>query len=170
MMVLLMIEVITPLKAVSRITPNIILGPHPSVACPPMGETEYPEFDMIVSCTSTSDGGLGFPVPFNNKPRGLLQINDVDSMSGSGLTYENLVHAAKDLNTMVDKGRVVYVHCMGGVSRSPTLVVASLMLKHKWSYRKALDFVSSKRDVVNPNPYFRVLLRQIEETLTLERI
>ena len=59
-------------------------------------------------------------------------------------------------------GRVVYVHCRVGVSRSGMVVVAYEMAKNDWTFEQALAFVRARRSIVNPNPAFRPLLREWE--------
>ena len=66
-------------------------------------------------------------------------------------------------------GRVVFVHCRNGVSRSGLVVVAHLMARHGWSRDRALDFVRSRREVVRPNPAFLKLLLDWERELRQER-
>jgi predicted protein tyrosine phosphatase len=48
----------------------------------------------------------------------------------------------------------VYVHCMAGVGRSSTLVLAHLLAEpdRGGDTRSALEFLSSRRPVANPNP------------------
>ncbi|CAD8086968.1 unnamed protein product [Paramecium primaurelia] len=49
----------------------------------------------------------------------------------------------------------VLVHCMAGISRSATCVIAYLMYQNKWVFEKTLKFVKSKRPCVNPNEGFK---------------
>lgn len=59
-------------------------------------------------------------------------------------------------------GGSVYVHCQAGISRSPTVVAAHLMLANGWSCTQALDFLREKRDCVNPNIGFMGALLRLE--------
>ena len=59
----------------------------------------------------------------------------------------------------------ILVHCMGGASRSATIVTAYIMWYKKKSYKKALDFVSKKRSCVCPNNGFREQLQMFEKLL-----
>ena len=57
------------------------------------------------------------------------------------------------------------VHCVAGMSRSPTIVVAYLMRKYSLPLTDALNFVKHKRSIVNPNPGFLRQLKKYEEEL-----
>ncbi len=57
----------------------------------------------------------------------------------------------------MEKGNVL-VHCQAGVSRSASVVIAFLIKKFKVDFSEALNFVQSKRKVVNPNEGFKLSL------------
>lgn len=59
----------------------------------------------------------------------------------------------------------VLVHCMCGVSRSASLVIAFLMRKRGYSLLKALRHVKEKRPVAKPNAGFLKALVALEDTL-----
>jgi Dual specificity phosphatase, catalytic domain len=65
--------------------------------------------------------------------------------------------------------RVVYVHCMNGVSRSVMVVTAYLMQKHGSSRDEALAFVRLRRPLARPNPAFMELLTEWERRLAKGR-
>lgn len=65
------------------------------------------------------------------------------------------------------KGRIVYVHCLNGVSRSGLVVVAFYMKRHGWSREQAMAFVRSRRPGLRPNPAFMDLLLQWERALEI---
>ena len=62
-------------------------------------------------------------------------------------------------------GRVVYVHCRNGVSRSAMVVAAYLMRREGWSRDQSLEFLRSRRPIVRPNPAFMMLLLEWERKL-----
>ena len=62
------------------------------------------------------------------------------------------------------KGHAVLVHCNGGISRSPTLVIAFLIQKRRMSLTDAITFVRQKRPVILPNDGFLAQLRKRFET------
>jgi predicted protein tyrosine phosphatase len=57
----------------------------------------------------------------------------------------------------------VLVHCLGGRSRSATIVTAYLMLQHKMSLALALSTVVRQRPIVSPNLGFLRTLRTLED-------
>ncbi|XP_068183411.1 dual specificity protein phosphatase family protein [Antennarius striatus] len=62
----------------------------------------------------------------------------------------------------------VLVHCIMGMSRSATLVLAYLMLKQRLALKDALRRVAQKR-AIYPNQNFLSLLLKLDEHLTLRR-
>jgi serine/threonine/tyrosine-interacting protein len=77
---------------------------------------------------------------------------------------ENIHAYFKDVSDVLEQcvvgGKRVLIHCLGGVSRSPTLVCAYLMKSCSLGWKEALTFVQGKRSCVNPNIGF---LAQLEE-------
>lgn len=49
----------------------------------------------------------------------------------------------------------VLVHCMAGISRSATIILAYLMKYRNMKYSDAYLFVNNKRNVIYPNQGFR---------------
>ena len=58
----------------------------------------------------------------------------------------------------------VLVHCVQGISRSATLVIAYLMLKHHMTVQNAVRLVRAQREIW-PNQGFLQQLCQFDETL-----
>ena len=69
------------------------------------------------------------------------------------------------IETECAAGRVVYVHCRNGVSRSALVVTAYLMKRDNWSRDQTLDFIRVRRPEVRPNPAFMRLLLDWEKVL-----
>lgn len=62
-------------------------------------------------------------------------------------------------------GKRVLVHCAGGISRSPTVVIAHLMQARGWTRDEALTFVKKRREWVAPNDGFMGQLNLLERFL-----
>ncbi len=72
--------------------------------------------------------------------------------------YDVFERACAFIHMGLTKGSGVYVHCLMGMSRSPTLVAAYLIKYHGLSDKEAIDFLVSKRPIVDPNDGFRAAL------------
>ncbi len=62
-------------------------------------------------------------------------------------------------------GRNVLVHCIAGVSRSATIVIAYLMKINQMNLQNAYDFVISRRSCIEPNIGFLKQLNMFEKRL-----
>ncbi|KAJ7064795.1 hypothetical protein C8F01DRAFT_1128222 [Mycena amicta] len=72
-----------------------------------------------------------------------------------------LVHfipAITFIQTELDKGRGVLVHCQAGMSRSVTIVAAYLMYTQNIDTEAALDLIRKARPNIGPNPGFLIQL------------
>jgi len=69
------------------------------------------------------------------------------------------------MNEAVESGGGVLVHCMAGISRSSSVVIAFLMKVHKLSFEDALPRVKAQRPVIAPNYGFVKQLKIWEQFL-----
>ena len=86
-----------------------------------------------------------------------LEINDIMS--------ENLFPVIEKGVNFIKEGKVVFVHCAAGVSRSSSMVIAYLMIERGMRFTEAFDFVRKKREVIRPNMGFRAQLEIIDGLL-----
>ncbi|CAD8173528.1 unnamed protein product [Paramecium octaurelia] len=71
------------------------------------------------------------------------------------VTIQELIEMTNEEIEEAMKIGSVLVHCMAGISRSATCVIAYLMNENKWTFDKTLKFVKQKRPCVNPNEGFK---------------
>jgi protein-tyrosine phosphatase len=76
-----------------------------------------------------------------------------------------IVHFKDCIQFIEEANGNVYVHCMAGISRSVTIVIAYLMWKNKLPYKDAYWFVKNKRKFISPNEGFVKQLKKFEEML-----
>ncbi|CAB4410995.1 unnamed protein product [Rhizophagus irregularis] len=90
-----------------------------------------------------------------------IDITDDPSSNISKHFHEciDFIENAKSTN-----GRV-YVHCLAGISRSTSIVIAYLMNSQKIHYNQAFNLVKEKRPNVKPNQGFVEQLRKFEKTI-----
>ncbi len=70
------------------------------------------------------------------------------------------------INNAISQGKTVLVHCAAGMSRSPTLVAAHLLLDKQFdSEQVTIDYLKNKRPIVNPNTWFRHVLSNLLENI-----
>lgn len=78
-----------------------------------------------------------------------IKIKDSTEVS----IYPYLEEAVDFIQSNLKFGHVL-VHCRGGFSRSPTVVISYLIKYHKMTYQESYDLVKSKRSCIQPNSSF----------------
>lgn len=84
-------------------------------------------------------------------------IIDDDKTQRIGSYFEP-VHAL--IRSALQRGSTVLVHCAAGISRSPTLIAAYLMLERNWTCAEALHYIGQRRIDIQPNEGF---VQQLED-------
>ena len=74
--------------------------------------------------------------------------------------YDVFERACAFIEDAQTSGGAVYVHCLMGISRSPTLVAAYLMKTKLMTATEALTFLVQRRSIVCPNDGFRAALER----------
>ncbi|RWS10183.1 dual specificity protein phosphatase 14-like protein [Dinothrombium tinctorium] len=72
---------------------------------------------------------------------------------------------ADKMNQVLEKGGNVVVHCVSGISRSPTLVIAFLIKYRMMTLHESFNFVHSKRSIIRPNNGFFKQLIEFESKI-----
>lgn len=74
---------------------------------------------------------------------------------------ENIEPYIEKSVNFIEKGDIVFVHCNAGVSRSPTIVIAYLILRKNLSYLDSYNLVKQKRPIIHPNDNFKKVLENL---------
>lgn len=72
------------------------------------------------------------------------------------------------IHEVISRGGSVLVHCMMGVSRSATIVACYLMKYKNMNHTDVLDYMKTKRSIVNPNNGYLKSLENFENILSEE--
>ena len=86
----------------------------------------------------------------------ILELNDSPNT--------NIIKYFKEAIKFIDESDKVLVHCLGGISRSATIVIAYFMWKDKLTYIESLNKLLEKR-AVGPNYGFVQQLEIFQEKL-----
>jgi protein-tyrosine phosphatase len=82
---------------------------------------------------------------------------------------QEVLHLLERAHTFIDsavqRGSGVLIHCQAGVSRSVTIAASYLMRQHKMTVEEALEFVRSKRPAAKPITHFVEQLKRYEMVL-----
>tara|TARA_B100001996_G_C18651071_1_gene589424 strand:- start:1138 stop:1686 length:549 start_codon:yes stop_codon:yes gene_type:complete len=95
-----------------------------------------------------------------------LCLNLIDNESQNILRYFDITYhyidniITKNISSASEKNKhKILIHCICGVSRSVTILLAYIIKKYNYTPKYALELVKKKRDIANPNPNF---MKQLE--------
>ncbi|XP_066922104.1 dual specificity protein phosphatase 6-like [Clytia hemisphaerica] len=80
----------------------------------------------------------------------------------TGYLADHFAEAYDFIDKAIKENGRVLVHCVGGISRSSTIIIAYLMLKYDYSLNKAFDMVKIKKTNIAPNFNFMGQLLELE--------
>ena len=87
-----------------------------------------------------------------------LPLRDVRSET----IFTTFTDSSEFISNALESGGKVLVHCVCGVSRSATLVAAYLIKEYGMNCNQAIDYIHSKRNIVNPNSGFKRQLQRYD--------
>ncbi len=77
----------------------------------------------------------------------------------------NIIQYFKECIEFIESANKTYVHCMCGISRSSTIVIAYLMWKTRATFNETYFFVKNRRKYISPNEGFVAQLKIFEKLL-----
>eukprot|EP01121_Diplochlamys_sp_Union-15-3_P012318 TRINITY_DN3678_c0_g1_i1.p1 TRINITY_DN3678_c0_g1~~TRINITY_DN3678_c0_g1_i1.p1 ORF type:complete len:156 (+),score=21.12 TRINITY_DN3678_c0_g1_i1:82-549(+) len=93
-----------------------------------------------------------YPENIKTLYRPLSDFGDSDLVSVFDECFQMFDEAKKN-------NKKVLIHCMAGVNRSASVLIAYLMQHKKWRLKEALQFVKERRSFISPHPgYIRQLV------------
>ncbi|XP_063801757.1 dual specificity protein phosphatase 22-A-like [Pseudophryne corroboree] len=116
--------------------------------------------------------GVTHIVSVHNNAKPLLPEMVYLCVAASDSSSQNLIQHFKKCIKFIHECRLrgggCLVHCLAGVSRSTTIVVAYLMTVTRFGWEDCLSAVKSARSYVGPNLGFQQQLQEYEITLVKE--
>jgi len=141
----------------SEILPNLYLSSY--VVTHDDNTLVNKNIHAILAVTSSKFGHANLPKHITSKH---MPIDDMNTADIKSLFLE----AINFIDSFRKQNKPVLVHCMAGVSRSPTIIMAYLMTKEGFSFPKAYEHVKKRRSLVQPNYGFMRQLMEYERELT----
>ena len=129
------------------------------------GDSQNPEFmrrnniAFVVNCSKN--------IPFKDVP-GVDQyrIPIDDSTSNSDIILSHFPIVVRAIDTVLQRGKGVLVHCRAGMQRSAATVAAYLMYKYNMTASNAMAAIKSrKNETFWPTPTFGIALKTYEKQL-----
>lgn len=109
----------------------------------------------------TKANSVGVHLPKNYKSYYYYRI-PVDDDPNERL-FEYFISAVQLLDSWISSGNAVVVHCVMGISRSCSIILAYLIYKYHMTTEEALLYVKKRRPIVNPNHGFLAQLQEFEK-------
>lgn len=104
----------------------------------------------------------GFEAPFPNNFKYLI-INALDTENTNLFNIFNETN--EFIDNAIDYGNKVLIHCKAGRSRSVCILAAYLINKYGMDVDNVLQFIKSKRNIIEPNAGF---IKQLNKYYTLK--
>ena len=110
---------------------------------------------MLICC---SEIGPSYPEKFEYKKLNIQETFDFN-------ISEFFSEAFEFIQTGINSGGSVFVYCVQGQSRSPTIICSYLMKRYQMSFKTAYKYVKKKHPMTQPNLGFIEQLSDYEKKL-----
>jgi len=115
----------------------------------------------ILCCADEIPLRVGFPYSQVYQGHKVFLIDD--KVNEKTMAY--FLEGATVLDTWINDGKNIIVHCFAGISRSVSVVITYLMVYKGWTYDLAFQHIKLRRPRMNPHSDFIPILRAIEAKL-----
>jgi atypical dual specificity phosphatase len=130
------------LNQISRITDNLYLSSF-------MGTTEYNLLKFKITCVITA---CRETPKVNMKGIEAIKLDVQDKPTEFLAKYFDFI--ADKINEVIKKNGIVLVHCVAGISRSTSMILAYLMKHKRMRLKDAHSLVRSKRSFVGDSTIY----------------
>lgn len=100
--------------------------------------------------------------PINVEKHVIMQIEDHEDPINKERMEKILDSVTKEIHECLENGKNVLVHCLGGVSRSSTLVAGYLIKYQNLTVEESLILIKNIRKCVYPNETFLEILLKLK--------
>lgn len=121
----------------SQVTPNIYVGGH----YPPIGKSRLEDLGIEFSINLREE--------YDDVGNGLALVNHchLPVRDGDAPSQNQLADGIRFMRMAINEGGKVYVHCAGGIGRSPTMVAAYL-ISEGYSVDQAVALIKAARSFI----------------------
>ena len=141
-----------PSNSIDKITDKIYLGEMDG-----LDDHNYFSKEKITHIISLIDIKIDNLKDLNITQKSIVDIEDTDNAK--------LYKYFKECIEFIESADKIFIHCMCGVSRSPSIVIAYLMWKTCCSLDDTYAFVLSRRIYIGPNDGFMEQLKFFDKLL-----
>ncbi len=143
-----------PLKMNSAITPTLYVGP------------QYNARGKRWLEKNGFTGAVNLRIEFDDALHGLelAQYCYLPTVDDAAPTLEHLKEGTHFIQDVLGQGGKVYIHCMGGIGRAPT-IAAAYFISNGMTTDEAIQKIMKKRPFINITPPQQERLREFEALL-----
>ena len=137
----------------SKIIDNIWLGGVVDVNNPGF----YSQITHVINCTDRE-------VKYKMLRAESVKLDLTDEEENFADVKTRILRGARYLNfwNTAAKDQMIMVHCMAGISRSPSIIIAYLTIYRGYHYDDAFAFVAKKHGFIRPNQLYENVLRSLQ--------
>lgn len=94
-----------------------------------------------------------------------FKVQDQPSAVNGRNLLRHIPECVKCIDASQKEGKAVFIHCLGGKSRSPTIVLGILLVRYKMPLKDSWELLRARRPVVYPQVEYFQELQKLEVRL-----